>query len=323
MVFAHSASSGARAPTLVAAASRTDRPLAIVWMNEWYQGPGSELLDADSKISMFRSTDRCFAALRAWFDWHALQPDDDKRSLRLSDTNAEEQARAILKSVDGSGLALSESTSKKILASYGIPLPAEELARDPDQAAAAAERLGGAVAVKIVSSDIPHKSDIGGVRLGLSTAEEVRIAAVEIFAAAVRHAPDASIDGVSVQQMASPGVEIVLGVKNDPQFGPLIAVGIGGVLVELLRDNAVRLAPVSENKAHAMVRSLKGYPLLCGFRGRSAVDVDALVDTICRVSELAHDLSDVIDEIDVNPVIVGDEGVMAADALVVRRAPKC
>jgi acyl-CoA synthetase (NDP forming) len=318
MIFAHSSSSGARAPTIVEAAARTDRPLAVVWMNEWYQGPGSELLDADPKVCMFRSADRCFATLRAWFDWHAYRgrrPDSERRSA----PSAEPAARAILSDATRRGKILSETDSKRVLASYGIAVPREILARDPAAAAAASRRIGGSVAIKIVSPDIPHKTEAGGVRLGLSTPEDVRGAAEDIRASALRYAPRARIDGFSVQQMTPPGVEIVLGVKNDRQFGPLIAAGLGGIMIELLGDTAVRLAPVNDQAARAMLASLKGHALLTGFRGKPGVDIDALVDTICRLSELAHDLSDIVDQIDVNPVIAGGSGVMAADALLVCR----
>jgi acyl-CoA synthetase (NDP forming) len=318
MIFAHSSSSGARAPTIVEAAARTDRPLAVVWMNEWYQGPGSELLDADPKVCMFRSADRCFATLRAWFDWHAYRgrrPEPERRS----PPSAEPAARAILSDVTRRGTTLSETDSKRVLASYGIAVPREILARDPAAAAAASRRIGGSVAIKIVSPDIPHKTEAGGVRLGLSTPEDVRGAAEDIRASALRYAPRARIDGFSVQQMTPPGVEIVLGVKNDRQFGPLIAAGLGGIMIELLGDTAVRLAPVNDQLARAMLASLKGHPLLTGFRGKPGADIDALVDTICRLSELAHDLSDIVDQIDVNPVIAGGSGVMAVDALIVCR----
>ena len=175
------------------------------------------------------------------------------------------------------------------------------------------------MAIKIVSPDIPHKTEAGGVRLGLSTPDNVREAARNIVASALRYAPDARIDGISVQQMAAPGAEIVLGVKNDRQFGPLVAVGLGGIMVELLADTAVRLAPVQDETAREMLASLKGRALLTGFRGKPGVDTDALVDAICRLSELAHDLADMIDQIDVNPLIASGSGVVAADALIVCR----
>jgi len=319
MIFAHASSSGARAPTIVETAARTDRPLAVVWMNEWYQGPGSELLDADPRVCMFRSADRCFATLRAWFDWHQGRINRPSESARKSAASAEQAARAILSEAKGRGAALSEMDSKRVLACYGIAIPQEILARDPEQAASAAAKIGGPVAIKIVSPDILHKTEAGGVRLGLSTPENVREAAKNILASASRYAPQAKIDGISVQQMALSGVEIVLGVKNDRQFGPLIAAGLGGIMVELLDDTAVRLAPVGGETAREMLASLKGHALLTGFRGKPGVDIDALIDTICRLSELAHDLSDVVDQIDVNPVIVSAGGVIAADALIVCR----
>jgi acetate---CoA ligase (ADP-forming) len=318
MIFAHSSSSGARAPTIVEAAARSDRPLAVVWMNEWYQGPGSELLDADSKVCMFRSADRCFATLRAWFDWHehrGRQPDAGRRS----EPSAGAAARAILSDAVQRGPTLSETESKRVLACYGIATPKEILACNPAEAAEASRQIGGSVAIKIVSPDILHKTEAGGVKLGLSTPEDVRRAAEDIQASVLRHAPQARIDGISVQQMVPPGVEIVLGVKNDRQFGPLIAAGLGGIMVELIGDTAVRLAPVDDRTAQAMLTSLKGHALLTGFRGKPGVDIDRLVDTICRLSELAHDLRDIVDQIDVNPVIAGTGAVMAADALIVCR----
>ena len=318
MIFAHASSSGARAPTIVEAAARTDRPLAVVWMNEWYQGPGSEVLDADPRVCMFRSADRCFATLRAWFDWHERRT-CKPAAARRSPASAAQGARAILSAARDRGAALSETDSKRLLGCYGIAIPLEIVARDPEQAASAAAKIGGPVAIKIVSPDILHKTEAGGVRLGLSTPENVREAARNILASAARYAPQARIDGISVQQMAPPGVEIVLGVKNDRQFGPLVAAGLGGIMVELLGDPAVRLAPIGEQAARAMLASLKGHALLTGFRGKPGVDIDGLVDTICRLSELAHDLKDVIDQIDVNPVIASAGSVMAADALIVCR----
>jgi acyl-CoA synthetase (NDP forming) len=317
MILAHASSSGARAPAIVQTAARSDRPLAVVWMNEWYQGPGSEFLDADPKVCMFRSADRCFATLRAWFDWHESRP---KRvgEARRSDRSAAQAARSII-AEKGRGAALSETDSKRILACYGIATPQEILARDAEGAALAASRIAGPVAIKVVSPDILHKTEAGGVRLSVSTPEEARRAAEQILQSCLRYAPEARIDGVSVQQMVPSGVEMVLGVKNDRQFGPMVAAGLGGIMVELLADTAVRLAPVDDQSARGMLATLKGHALLTGFRGGPGVDIDRLVDTICRLSELADDLQDVIDQIDVNPVIASSAGIVAADALIVCR----
>jgi acetate---CoA ligase (ADP-forming) len=318
MVFAHPSSSGARAQAVVEAAKRTDKPLAVIWMNEWYQGPGSEVFDADQRVCLFRSADRCFGALRAWMDWHEKQSVKSVFS-RRSEPGAGEIARNIIAHAVGSGVALSESDSKRVLAAYGMRVPGEAIARDPDEAAQVAKRMGFPVAVKISSQDILHKTEVGGIKLGLRSEAEVREAAREIFTAAKKHKPDARIAGVSVQEMLTAGAEVVIGVKRDLQFGPLIAVGLGGTMVELLKDTAVRIAPVAAEAARIMLQSLQGYKLLTGYRGAAGVDIESLIDTICRLSELANDLKDVIDEIDVNPMIVTSSGSVAADALVVTR----
>jgi acyl-CoA synthetase (NDP forming) len=134
------------------------------------------------------------------------------------------------------------------------------------------------------------------------------------------HAPSAVIDGISIQQMLPQGIELVVGTKRDLQFGPLVAVGLGGVAVELLRDTTVRLAPVGRDTALEMLRSLKMFPLLDGYRGTPKVDLDGLADLICRVSEMASELREVFEEVDVNPVIAEGHSVVAADALVVLRS---
>lgn len=312
MVFAHPSASGARAVRLSDTAKQTDRPIAVVWMNEWLEGPGSEAFDSDPRVSTFRSSDRCFATLRSWFDWHAAKP--AASAGRRSPEGAADVARQV---IGPARSALNEAASKRVLAAYGIAVPGEALATDPDSAAAAATRIGFPVVAKIVSADIMHKTEAGGVKLSLRSETEVRDAAAAILASARAYAPSAVIDGISIQQMLPPGIEIVVGIKQDLQFGPLIAVGLGGVAVELLRDTAVRLAPVGPDTAMDMLRSLKMFPLLDGYRGAARVDLDRLVDLICRLSEMAADLRDIVEEVDVNPVIARPDGAVAADALVV------
>jgi acetate---CoA ligase (ADP-forming) len=321
LVFAHPASSGARAPTLCEVAASTDTLIAAVWMNEWLEGPGSAVLDADPNVVLFRSPQRCFQSLRAWLDWHERR--DKPRSqvpatARRSPPDAAAAARAIVAAC--AGRTLSEQDSKRLLAGYGVATPPEALAANPDAAAEAAQRIGFPVAIKIASADIPHKTEVGGVRLDLGSPQAVREAAAAILASARQLRPDARIDGVSVQGMVPAGVELALGVRIDAQFGPLIVAGLGGVMIELLRDVATRIAPVRPDGALAMLQSLRGYPLLAGFRGRAGVNIDAAVDAICRVSELAADLADAIEEADINPLIVGATGAVAADALFVQAA---
>jgi acetate---CoA ligase (ADP-forming) len=321
LVFAHDAATGARAPVISEVAARRQSALAAVWMNEWLEGPGSGVLDADPNVTLFRSADRCFGAIRAWCDWHerrAMREDAAKAGAsRRAPAAAHAEAREILAAAGRGGAVVGERDAKRVLAAYGIRVPREALAADAHAAALAAQTMRFPLAVKIASPDIAHKTEIGGIRLNLADAAAVRDAAQDVLASAAHHCPQARIEGVSVQEMAPPGAELVLGIQQDTQFGPLIVVGLGGVLVELLGDVATALAPVTPQKAAAMLASLKSYRLLTGYRGQPALDVESAIDAICRFSELAADLADLLAESDVNPLIVGRDGAVAADALFV------
>ena len=313
LVFAHPGATGTRAPVLCEVAARSEAEIVAVWMNEWLEGPGSRVPDADPHCHLFRSAERAHAALRAWFDWHDRPAPG--QATRQAPAGAEAAARAVLRGARGP--ALSEQESKALLACYGIAVPAEAVVATPDEAAAAAARIGFPVVVKIASAEILHKTEVEGIRLNLRDAAAVRAAAEAVLANARRHRPGARIDGVSVQAMAPPGVELSLGMQRDEQFGPLVALGSGGVLVELLADVATGLAPLAPERATAMLRGLRGYPLLSGFRGQAPRDEAAAVDAVLRFAELAADLADVLAEADVNPLIVGERGAVAADALFV------
>jgi acyl-CoA synthetase (NDP forming) len=174
------------------------------------------------------------------------------------------------------------------------------------------------VALKVQSPDIPHKSDVGGVHLGARTADEVRQATQLVFENSRRNCPNARIDGVLVQEMVSGGIEAILGVTNDKLFGPAVMFGLGGIFAEVLKDVAFRIAPVTKAAALEMVAEIKGYAVLTGARGAAPADVDALADTIVRLSALALDLKDQIAELDINPLFVfpKGQGVKAGDALI-------
>jgi acetyltransferase len=200
-----------------------------------------------------------------------------------------------------------------LLAVYGIPAAAAELAATPAAVRAAAGRLGGPVVLKVVSPDIAHKTDVGGVVLGLATPEAAEAAAGELLRRVRAARPDAAVQGVLVQQTAPPGPELLLGVVRDPQFGPLVVVGFGGIYVEVLRDTAMRLAPVGADDARAMLDELRMAPVLRGVRGQAPVDRDALAETIVRFARLASDWPE-LTEIEVNPLIATAGGVVAVDA---------
>ena len=221
----------------------------------------------------------------------------------------------------GTNISLSEWESKKLLAAYGIDVAGDILVTDVDAAVKAAAKLGYPVVLKVDSPDILHKTEAKVVKLNLESAEQVRAAYSEIMDNARAYDQKARINGVSVQEMVPKGVEIMLGVKNDPTFGPSVMVGVGGIFVEVFKDYSLRLAPVDKETAYEMIDSLKGKKLLYGARGAAPADVDALADVLVRLSHLAHDHADVIQEMDINPLIVleKNKGVKAVDALIVQK----
>ncbi len=297
-------------------AKTTEKPICLVWMTAWLQGPGSEIAERDPRLVVFRSMDRCMRALSLWHKWADIVATPRVETPRL--TGAAEQAKA-RQLLAAAGERLSEREAKTILAAYGVPVPPEKTARSAAEAAVAADLLGYPVAVKIESPDIAHKTEAGVVRLGLRDGAAVARAFGEVMDAAARLVDRPRIGGVSVQRMAPAGIELVVGARVDPQFGPLVVAGSGGILVELLGDSVAALAPIGAAEALDLVRQLKGYRLLAGFRGRPAVALDRVAELIARVSEFAADHAGQIAEIDINPVICDAQGVTAVDALFVRR----
>jgi len=218
--------------------------------------------------------------------------------------------------------ALSERVTKTLLSAYGLPVPVEHLATSADEAVAHAGAIGSAVALKIESPDIAHKTEAGALRLGVTKAGDVRAAYGEVVAAAKRYKPDARITGVLVQEMVPAGVEMMLGIVRDPVFGPVIAVALGGIFVEVLRDITYRVPPIDAATARDMLQGLRGYRILEGVRGKPPADIEALVDCIVRCSWFAHDHGRRISEFDVNPLTVLEQGARVVDALLIRGESK-
>ncbi|MUL44129.1 CoA-binding protein [Streptomonospora sp. PA3] len=208
--------------------------------------------------------------------------------------------------------ALTAPEGKALAEAYGIPIPGEALATSADEAVSLAVELGLPVVAKIVSPDILHKTDAGGVEVGLSSAEEVKAAYQRIVDNAKAYNPEAKIDGVQVQQMVGGGQEVLIGATTDPTFGKVVVFGLGGVLVEVLKDVSFRLAPVSAEEARAQIGSIKAAEVLSGVRGSEAVDTDRLADVITRLSDLVTDFPE-ISEADLNPVFASASGSVAAD----------
>jgi acyl-CoA synthetase (NDP forming) len=214
--------------------------------------------------------------------------------------------------------ALGEREAKAVLAAAGIPMVADRLASTPNEAVKFAAELGYPVAMKIASPGIRHKTEAGGVKLGVAAADAA--AAYDTIVASARaYAPEARIDGVLVSPMIADGVECILGAKTDPVFGPVVLFGLGGVFTEVLNDVSFRRAPFGEATAREMIGELKGAALLNGARGRPAADLDALARAISRLSLLAAAHGDAIDSVEMNPLRAMPDGCLALDALIVKK----
>ncbi len=203
-----------------------------------------------------------------------------------------------------------------LIAERGLSCTAFALADSPSSASEIAQQQGLPVALKISSPDIVHKSDAGGVQLNLDTPERVAKAYGDILARVGETHPGAHIDGVLVTKMAPPGQEVIVGMNRDPQFGPIILFGLGGVLVEIFRDVALRHAPLTRQDALEMIREIKGYPVLAGYRGQPQVDTNALADCLLAVAQIAEENADIV-EIDLNPVFAYPDSALVADARII------
>lgn len=211
---------------------------------------------------------------------------------------------------------LTEVESKQVLEEAGIPTARAQLAATREQAVAAARQMGWPVVLKIVSPDISHKSDVGGVRLNLASEEEVAAAFDEIVAAARKAEPEAKIEGVSVQKMAPAGVEVIMGMSKDAQFGPVLMFGLGGIFVEVLKDVAFRIVPLEPRDARQMIREIQGFPVLEGVRGQEPADLAALEGMLMRLSAFVEEHPEIA-ELDLNPVFAYKDGALAVDARIV------
>jgi acetyl-CoA synthetase (ADP-forming) len=212
--------------------------------------------------------------------------------------------------------SLLETEAKTVCIEYGIPVTKFELARSEEEAVKFANAIGFPTVLKIVSPDIIHKSDVGGVIVGLKNADDVYHGYNQILQNVKKHDPKAKIVGVLVQEMAPSSTEVIVGAIKDPQFGPAIMFGLGGVFVEVLKDVTFRVAPITEDDACEMIRDVKAYPLLKGYRNTPPADIDAIAKILLSTSRLVTDYME-IKELDLNPVIVYEKGAKAVDARII------
>jgi len=211
---------------------------------------------------------------------------------------------------------LTEIESKELIREAGLPVVEARLAVNEEDVERISDQLGFPVALKVISPDIIHKSDAGGVRLGLADGARAAEAYRDMIASITKQYPKADIRGVSVQKMARPGVEVIIGMTKDPQFGPALMFGLGGVLVEVLKDVSFRVVPLTKRDAQEMIREIKGYPILEGYRGQEPADIGLLEELLLKVSEFVN-RSPEVKELDLNPVFAYRDGAVVVDARVI------
>jgi len=303
--------------TMGGLAQKYGKLICASWIGQWSDGPGSREATMNPHVALFRSPDRCFAALAAWHRREDRRAAGERKLARVSSPEAAQQAAALI--AQSPNATLTEREAKAVLALYGVPVVGERLVKDGSAAVSAATTLGFPVALKVESPDIPHKTEAGVIRLNLKSEADVRSAFDAIMANAKKAAPDAKINGVLVQPMAPTGLEMMAGGRIDVQFGPIIVTGLGGVMVELMKDTSLDLAPVTPVEARAMLDKLRGRSALDGFRNLPPVNIDKFAEIVVRLSEFADDQKERIAEFDVNPLICAGDRIVAVDALIVKK----
>ncbi len=286
------------------------KPVAACFMGGESVDASAEIL-SDAGIPNYFDPSRAIGALDSLWEYRQIQR-------RSYDEPAEfdvdrEAAREILERVEEREDNRLGVEAMGLLEAYGIPMPESDIVESPDAALEVAKRIDGDVVMKIVSPDILHKSDIGGVKVGVSN-DEIEDAFEDIVTRARNYQPDANLLGVQIQEMADldSGTETIVGMNRDPQFGPLMMFGLGGIFVEVLEDTTFRVAPVSEAEAREMTEEIKTAPLLRGARGRDPADIEGIIETIQRLSQLVADFPAIM-EFDINPLVATPDGVDAVD----------
>ena len=297
----------------IAKASRGEKPILVSFMGGEDVQPGREILVA-SGLPDYPAPERAVASLRAMVDYASWlrRPPRVVTRFRVNRRRAE---RIIHRHLRTGQFQVGEAQAKNILRAYEFNVSPGQIAPTADNAVEVADRIGYPVAMKIVSPDIIHKSDLGGVKLNLSSPGEVRDAFDLMMIRIRQRVPQAMLEGVYVEKMCQKGREVILGMTRDPQFGPMLMFGLGGIFVEVMKDVTFHIAPITESEAMQMLESTKSFALLKGVRGHARVDLEAIADGLQRISQLVTDFPQIV-EMDINPFIVGTLGSesIAADA---------
>jgi acetate---CoA ligase (ADP-forming) len=297
---------------------RGDKPVLACFMGGEDVLPGREELVAHS-LPDYPAPERAVAALKAMYDFTAWQQRPPRVVTRFP-VNRRRVERIITRHIRSGQYQMGEAKAKEILRAYDFNVPEGDLANTAEQAIVVSDRIGYPVAMKIASPDILHKSDMGGVRLNLTDAEAVRDAYDLMMLRIGQRAPEANMEGVYVEKMCARGREVIIGMTRDPQFGPMLMFGLGGIFVEVMKDVAFHLAPITAEEAMQMLTTTRSYSLLKGVRGQAGVNIQGIAEGIQLLSQLVTDFPQIV-EMDINPFIVGRVGTdpVAADARITLR----
>ena len=315
-----SSGSDSQAEQVISLRDRSEKGVVFLWTGSRSATAGLNKLKA-GRIPVFYSPDALASGLKRLLDYHAWRDSRQQHGFGTLPDMSTEQQQAMARLRRLGRPTLSESESTQVIATWGVPVAREVRADSIEAAVAAAQTIGYPVALKADSAAILHKTEAGVIRLGLRSADQVRTAFAEVRANAAHVTSDTSVAGVLVQEMVPDGIEVIIGVSYDEQLGPMLLFGTGGVLVEVYNDVALRHCPITHSEAIAMLSEVKGARMLRGFRGRPAADIEALAETLVRVSHLAVHLEGTLAELDINPLMVlpAGQGVKAVDALLVLR----
>ncbi|MCP4606987.1 MAG: acetate--CoA ligase family protein [Proteobacteria bacterium] len=310
------------AEDIVKMSKKTQKPISVAWTTgDVLVGDQLKIL-SDGGVKYYKSPARATNAMGALMNYGAARDELVSRMKSVASlSKGTKNKDAAIAKLNEANKSLTEHQGKELLALYDIPITQEDVATSEEQAIEIVGKVGYPVALKIDSPDIQHKTEAGGLKLNITNKEQLVAAYNEVLKNAAKYDPKAKINGVLVQEMVKGGTEVIVGVNNDPQFGPTIMFGLGGIFVEILKDVSLRVAPIAREDAMDMIKEIKGYKVLAGARGRTKADIDAIADVLVKVSQMAVELEDQVAELDINPLLALPEGqgVRVADALIIKK----
>jgi acyl-CoA synthetase (NDP forming) len=296
-----------RAMNLIKASTVVGKPIICLWIGGSLNEDGQKILEK-SCVPVFRNAVNCIRAVKNLIEYKNFLEKMERPSFICSGSSIkiERRKEEMLRNIVGQ--SLTEYESKILLSEWGIPITKEKIVKSVEEALVAAREIGFPTVLKVMSPQILHKTEADIIRVGIKSEEELRKSYDEIIQNAKKYNPTSEIRGVLIQEMVTGGIETIVGVSQDPQFGPVIMFGLGGIFVEILKDTSLRVAPLTRNDAEEMIQEVKGFKLLRGFRGGPEYDVERIIDVLLKTSKLSIESCNLISEVDMNPLFVFQKG---------------